>query len=277
MKVTLLGTRGSVARAGKGTVRYGGDTACVQVTGSEGEVLILDAGSGLLHVMPRVSADTTRIDVLLTHLHMDHIQGLGFFSPLRSSEIETHLWGPISTTMSLAERLGRYLSPPLFPVRLRDLAANQLHDLGPGTVKVGGLRVSTDLVCHPGPTLGYRVEEQGKVLVYLPDHEPALGHQRFPGETRWTSGSDLIRDADLLIHDSQYTEDEYSQRVGWGHSTLRHALDFAAQMSVRRLVTFHHDPEHTDDLLDTLHRAVLDQIESGLEILPGTAGSTYEL
>jgi ribonuclease BN (tRNA processing enzyme) len=247
------------------------------VTGSDGEVLILDAGSGLLHLTPRISPATTRIDILLTHLHMDHIQGLGFFPPLRSPEVETHLWGPISTTMSLAERLGRYLSPPLFPVRLRDLSANQLHDIGPGTMEVGSLRVSSDLVCHPGPTLGYRVEEGGKTLVYLPDHEPALGHREFPGDARWTSGAELIRNADLLIHDSQYTEDEYSQRVGWGHSSLRHAVLFAEQMSVRTLMTFHHDPEHTDDMLDALHGEVRARTESGLEVVPGTAGSSYEL
>jgi phosphoribosyl 1,2-cyclic phosphodiesterase len=273
VRVTLWGTRGSVARAGPGTVRYGGDTACVEVVGSDGTVLIFDAGSGLLNAVPGLPPGTTRIDLLLTHLHMDHIQGLGFFHPLRSSEIDTHVWGPVSTTMGLAERLARYLSPPLFPVRLRELLTTW-HDLGPETIEIGPFRVTSDLICHPGPTLGYRVEENGRKLVYIPDHEPALGHHRFPGDRRWTSGCGLASGADVLIHDAQYTDHEYAERVGWGHSTLAHAVAFATQAEVGRLVTFHHDPQHTDEMLDGLHREV-----AGLdvEVVAGTAGSTFEL
>lgn len=276
MRIVLWGTRGSVARAGESTVRYGGDTACVEVTGSDGTMLILDGGSGLLHVLPRVAPDARRVDILLTHLHMDHIQGLGFFYPLRSPEVDTHIWGPISTTMGLAERLGRYLSPPLFPVRLRDLSS-ELHDLGPGQIEVGSLKVTADLICHPGPTMGYRIEEGGRTLVYMPDHEPALGHRRFPDDPRWTSGFDLARDADLLIHDAQYTDQEYSDRVGWGHSTLGHAAAFAVQAGVRKLVTFHHDPHHSDDQCDELHRVATEEFGSDLEIVPGTAGSSFDV
>lgn len=273
MRVILWGTRGSVARAGQGTVRYGGDTACVEVVAGDGTVLLLDAGTGLLNVMPGLPADTARVDVLLTHLHMDHIQGLGFFYPLRTADMETHVWGPVSTTMGLAERLARYLSPPLFPVRLRELDAD-LHDISPGEVEIGPFRITTDLVCHPGPTLGYRVEEGGGTLVYIPDHEPALGHDRFPGDPRWTSGLALARGADVLLHDAQYTDEEYASRVGWGHSTLGQAVAFARQAEVGRLVTFHHDPQHTDELLDDLHRQVAD---AGIEVVAGTAGSTFEL
>ncbi len=275
MRVTLWGTRGSVARAGAGTVRYGGDTACVEVVGSDGTVLILDAGSGLLNVASCLPPTTTRVDLLLTHLHMDHIQGLGFFRPLRSSETETHVWGPVSTTMGLAERLARYLSPPLFPVRLRELAT-EWHDLEPETIQLGPFRITSDLICHPGPTFGYRVEENGRALVYMPDHEPALGHQRFPSDRRWTSGCGLASGADVLIHDAQYTEEEYAERVGWGHSTLGQAVAFASQAEVGRLVTFHHDPQHTDEMLDHLHRQMA-ETGTDVEVVAGTAGSTFEL
>ncbi len=274
MKVTLWGTRGSMARAGAGTVRYGGDTACVEVVGSDGTVLLLDAGTGLLNVTPGLPAGTTRIDLLLTHLHMDHIQGLGFFQPLRASHIETHLWGPVSATMGLRERIARYLSPPLFPVRLRELTAD-LHDLGRATITIGPFRVTSDLICHPGPTLGYRVEENGRTLVYMPDHEPALGHRDFPDDPRWTSGWELAHGADVLIHDAQYTDDEYAGRIGWGHSTLGQAVAFALQAEVGRLVTFHHDPQHTDAMLDDLHGEP--EHPEGLEIVGGIAGSTFEL
>lgn len=276
MKIVLWGTRGSVARAGQDTVRYGGDTACVEVIGADGTRVLLDGGSGLLHVAPRIGNDAGRVDILLTHLHMDHIQGLGFFPPLRSSEVETHVWGPVSTTMGLADRLSRYLSPPLFPVRLREMAT-ELHDLGPEEIELGGLTVTADLICHPGPTLGYRISEGDVSLVYMPDHEPALGHPVFPGERRWTSGTDLAAEADLLIHDSQYTEIEYTGRVGWGHSTLQHAAGFALQAGARRLVTFHHDPEHTDDMLDRYHGQLYEEFGQSLEIIPGTVGSTFEL
>jgi len=249
----------------------------VQVNGSDGSVVILDAGTGLLHVTKRIPEGTRRIDVLLTHLHMDHIQGLGFFYPLRSPEVETHIWGPVSNSAPLSDRLARYLSPPLFPVRLRELVANHSHDVLPGSFSIGGLEVTADLVCHPGPTLGYRLEEYGKAVVYLPDHEPALGHHVFPGDPRWTSGSDLARGADLLIHDAQYTEDEYSRRVGWGHSTLAQAIGFARQMGVREFVTFHHDPEHSDDLLDELHRRAQDDSDGVLQITPGMAGSEFDV
>ena len=276
MRITLWGTRGSVARAGMDTVRYGGDTSVVEVEATDGTRLILDGGSGMMRVTPGLGSFCERIDVLLTHLHMDHIQGLGFFYPLRDPNIETHIWGPVSTTMSLEDRLARYLSPPLFPVRLRDLQAMHLHPVGPGAFNVGPLTVFADLVGHPGPTLGYRIEENGNAMAYLPDHEMALGHPVFPADPKWTSGFDLVKDVDLLIHDTQYTEEEYAGRVGWGHSTLRQAVAFAGQAGVKTLVTFHHDPEHTDEMLDEqLQKALAEDLP--LELVPGRAGSAFEI
>src|SRR5262249_36281029 len=148
--------------------------------------------------------EVERVDVLLTHLHMDHIQGLGFFAPLFRPVGEVHVWGPPSTTMDLRSRLARYLSPPLFPVRIRDLEARVMfHDVPGEPFDVGPFRVTAAAVLHPGPTVGYRIEEAGAILAYLPDHEPALGGTPF--ERRWTSGFDLAADADLLIHDAQYS------------------------------------------------------------------------
>jgi len=275
VRVTLWGTRGSVARSGLDTVRYGGDTSVVEVEATDGTRLILDGGSALMRVTPGLGSFCERIDLLLTHLHMDHIQGLGFFYPLRDPDIETHIWGPVSPTTGLAERLARYLSPPLFPVRFRDLRSMHLHDVAPGSFVIGPFTISTDLVCHPGPTLGYRIEENGKAMVYLPDHEPALGHREFPADAQWTSGFDLMRGADLLIHDAQYTEEEYAGRVGWGHSTLRQAVDLAAQAEVKTLVTFHHDPEHSDEMLDQQLQALRSDLP--IELVPGRAGAAFEI
>jgi phosphoribosyl 1,2-cyclic phosphodiesterase len=254
VKVRFWGTRGSLASAGPDTARHGGNTAAVEVVSDDGWAIILDAGSGIRPLGLAMPAQR-RIDILLTHLHMDHIQGLGFFAPLFQPGCEVHIWGPPSTSADLRTRLGRYLSPPLFPVRLRDLPSVSLHDAPRVPTEIGPFIVDAALVIHPGPTLGYRIAAGDTVLAYIPDHEPALGARRFPGSPRWTSGFALAAGADLLIHDAQYLEAEYARRVGWGHSTLAHAVDLARIAGSRRIVPFHHDPAHSDDVLDELFGA----------------------
>jgi phosphoribosyl 1,2-cyclic phosphodiesterase len=248
MRLTLWGTRGSLASPGPETVRYGGNTACVEVRGDDGTLIILDAGSGIRRLADRVGS-AQRIDILLTHLHMDHIQGLGFFAPLFQTDVEVHVWGPTGR-LDLAARLGRYLSPPLFPVRVRDLRSVVFHDAPDQPVHLGGLSIVAAPVIHPGATVGYRISEGRRSLAYIPDHEPALGVSRFPMAARWTSGAGLARGAEILVHDAQYTPDEYRVRVGWGHSTLGHAVALARMVRARMLVPFHHDPSHGDDALD---------------------------
>lgn len=271
MKVTLWGTRGSLPSCAPETMRYGGNTACVEVRADDGTLIVLDAGSGIRRLGETVSADAPRIDILLTHLHMDHIQGLGFFAPFFRGTGEVHIWGPPSTTADLRTRLGRYLSPPLFPVRLRDLGPRVvLHDSMQGPARIGSLTVESALVVHPGPTVGYRISEGLRSLAYLPDHEPALGARRFPDSNRWTSGFDLAARADVLIHDAQYTSDEYRSRSGWGHSSLDQVAAFAEATLVDRLVTFHHDPSHDDATLDLLHASMAGR--SPIKIEPGREG-----
>jgi phosphoribosyl 1,2-cyclic phosphodiesterase len=244
MKITFWGTRGSLAAPGPETTRYGGNTSCVEIRGEDGTLLILDAGTGIRRLGEAITPETKRLDILLTHLHMDHINGLGFFDPLFFPETEVHIWGPASTTMDLRSRLSRYLSPPTFPVRLRDLPCQlKLHDVVPvGRFQVGALDIRTSLVCHPGPTVGYRITEGEASVAYLSDHEPALGVRDFPEEPEWTSGFDLVEGADLLIHDAQYTHEEYPRYVGWGHSSIPHMLAFAEMAGVKTLVPFHFDP-----------------------------------
>lgn len=283
MTATLWGVRGSQAAPGPETIRYGGNTACVQVMTSPDSMIMLDAGTGARRLGAVIPPEVRRIDVLLTHLHMDHIQGLGFFEPLFERGREVHVWGPASTTLSLRTRLSRYLSPPLFPVRLRDLPCPPLiHDVPVGAFEVPGAQVIARNVCHPGPTVGYRIEAQDASLAYLPDHEPALGRRRFPREPAWTSGWDLVEGVDMLIHDAQYFADEYPQHVGWGHCTVEDAVAFAELAGVRVLVPFHHDPVHTDDDLDHVYmtlpptRVVVLPGREGMRLLPSdgrTAGA----
>ena len=280
MQVTLWGTRGSLATPGPETARYGGNTSCVGVRGREGTVLVLDAGTGIRRLASSLDASVRRVDIMLTHLHMDHIQGLGFFAPLYRSDVAVRIWGPVGSKLTLRERLMRYLSPPLFPVSLRELpSAITLHEVPCGDIDIGEFRVSSSLVCHPGPTVGYRVTDpRGGVLTYLPDHEPALGVSRFPSLPReWTSGGALAAGADLLIHDSQYNTHEYAGKIGWGHSSLKQALDFGTLSEVRQLVPFHHDPGHTDIDLDHLMAAAIDDAKPAYRVTPGIEGATFEL
>ena len=278
MKVTLWGTRGSLASPGPETARYGGNTSCVEVRAADGTTLVLDAGTGLRRLSAALPTGLRRIDLLLTHLHMDHIQGLGFFAPLRQPGLDVHIWGPTSATHDLHTRLTRYLSPPLFPVHLRDLECHlSLHEVAHDDFQIGPFLVSSTFVCHPDPTLGYRIQEGNAVVVYLPDHEPALGMRGIPFDPHWTSGQALATGADLLIHDAQYTDEEYEERIGWGHTAISDAVRFAAAAGVQQLVPFHHDPTHSDDDLDRFFVAARACAPPNLRVTPATEGATFTL
>jgi phosphoribosyl 1,2-cyclic phosphodiesterase len=280
VKVTLWGTRGSLATPGPEMARYGGNTSCVGVAGREGTMLVLDAGTGIRALAASIPPSVRRVHILLTHLHMDHIQGLGFFAPLYNPDCEVHIWGPGSVTMRLKARLMRYFSPPLFPVSLSELPCRlAFHELRGGDFDVGEFRACSALVCHPGPTAGYRVTDPaGGVLTYLPDHEPALAALRFPSLPRaWTSGGTLAANADLLIHDGQYSSAEYCGHCGWGHSSLAHALAFGELAEVRELVPFHHDPSHTDAVLDGLMAEAIEASRPAFRVTPGREGSSFEV
>jgi phosphoribosyl 1,2-cyclic phosphodiesterase len=275
MKVTLWGTRGSQAAPGPDTVRYGGNTSCVEIEVDADSRVVLDAGTGLRRFGATLPAAVRRVDVLLTHLHMDHIQGLGFFSPLFRPDFEVHIWGPGSATADLRQRLARYMSPPLFPVRLPELPCRlHVHDLREGCVEVSGLIVRTALVCHPGPTIGYRLESANASLAYLSDHEPALACEGFAKSPEWCSGFDLANNVDVLIHDTQYDEDEYAERIGWGHSTLRHAVEFAQLTNAKQLMPFHYDPSHDDDMLDADFAGTASDT---VAIVPAVEGQTFHV
>jgi phosphoribosyl 1,2-cyclic phosphodiesterase len=278
MRVTLWGTRGSLPSPGPETTQYGGNTSCVEVRAEDGSLLVLDAGSGIRRLGGAIAGDVQRVDLLLTHLHMDHIQGLGFFEPLFRPATEVHIWGPSSTTLDLRTRLSRYLSPPLFPVRLRDLPRHpSIHDVvSVGAFRVGPFAIHAELVCHPGPTVGYRIEADGASLAYLPDHEPALGLDAFPGDLDYVPGLGLAEGVDLLIHDAMYSAEEYQRHVGWGHSSLSQALAFADAAGVKRLVPFHHDPSHGDDELDRQFEAAIAS-RPRFELVRGIEGATIEL
>jgi phosphoribosyl 1,2-cyclic phosphodiesterase len=254
VKVTIWGCRGSLASPGPETVRFGGQTSCVTVHLSDGSLLILDAGTGIRALGMALGHDhPKRIDIFITHLHTDHIEGLRFFDPIWDPSVELNVWGPPSPIRELRSRIAPYFAPPFFPVHLRNIPSHpEFRDTPTTTWRIGSAAVTAQLVKHPGPTVGYRIEENGAALAYLPDHEPALGSDLSTVEAEWISGIALAEGAAVLLHDAQYTQAEYDDRLGWGHSSTEDVVTFARRAGARRLVLFHHDPLHTDEQLERI-------------------------
>ncbi len=251
MKIFIRGVRGSIPTTGPDTAFYGGNTTCAAIM-EDDCLIVLDGGSGMQKFNLLDNTEIKRVDILLSHLHLDHIQGLGFFGPFFNPSLDVHIWGPTSTN-SLRSRLSRYLSPPLFPVLLRDLPCKlTLHEIGNSHFDIGPFSIDSNYVIHPGPTVGYRIRGQHSVFTFIPDHEPALSATGLPKDTKWISGYDLALNADLLYHDAQYSYAEYPFRLGWGHSSMDDVVKFADMAGVRHLLLAHHDPAHSDAQLNDL-------------------------
>ncbi|MGI8551667.1 MAG: response regulator [Dehalococcoidia bacterium] len=263
MYVRFWGTRGSLATPGAGTVRYGGNTSCVELYTSRGTLLILDCGSGArelgLSLMSRGSPVAAAI--LIGHTHWDHIQGFPFFAPVFAATSRFDIYAPSGGDVQLADVLAGQMEYQYFPVSIEQLGADiSFHDLGEDQFTVGDAIVQTHYLNHTAVCLGYRITAGGRTVVYATDHEP---HARsmLHGELNRNQGAvihagdrahvEFLRGADLLIHDAQFTDAEYPARVGWGHSTMEYATDIAIEAGVTRLALFHHDPGHDDSFLES--------------------------
>ncbi len=259
MHVKVWGARGSIPSPGPETTRFGGNTSCVEVTLSDGTMIVLDAGTGLRNLGLRLGGAGQTVNILLTHLHLDHIQGLMFFAPAFRADYELVIWGPEAPDAPLLDRIARYISAPLAPVEVRELPCQVSFREAPYSEwQIGPATIQAASVTHRGPTLGYRITEGDSSLCYIPDHEPELAGDLDKVAPDWISGLDLAHGASLLLHDCQYTDEEYPSHVGWGHSSLKSALAFARRAEVGRMALFHHDPMHTDTFLDELHASALE-------------------
>jgi phosphoribosyl 1,2-cyclic phosphodiesterase len=279
LRVRYWGARGSIPAPSPAMAGYGGNTSCVELTLSDGTRVILDAGTGIRELGLALEPGGKPVHVLLTHLHLDHIQGLMFFTPLFDPDCEVVITGPPALDGPLLNRLARYISAPLAPVEIRQLPAQVSFEEAPRAAwRFGPAMIEAAFVNHRGPTLGYRVTDGDTTVAYIPDHEPALGQHLERSERDWISGAVLARDADLLIHDSQYTDAEYRDHVGWGHCALGDAVAFARRAGARRLALFHHDPQHDDAMLDELGREAEALADGGLEsVSVARERDTFEL
>ena len=282
MRITYFGVRGSCPVSSDQQRRYGGNTSCVLVEVEGEPPLVLDMGTGLRALGHHLNAALVptgrplRGNCLLTHLHYDHVLGTPFFPPMRDPGALLEIYGPAQDDDSLQATMAGMVKPPFFPVHMADFRGElRYHDLkGNDSFLLGGIQVTARPIPHLGTTLGFRIEADGATLAYLPDHQAPVDRTTVDREVL-----ELCEGVDLLIHDSQYTEDEFVELSDWGHSTPAYAVLVATESGARRLDMFHHDPGHTDRQLDTMLRAArqVAQATGKVQVNAAKEGATFEL
>ena len=269
-RIKLWGVRGSLPVPGPGTNRYGGNTSCVEVR-ADGEIIVLDAGTGIrglgLALEKELGPDTVRLTLLITHTHWDHIQGLPFFVPAYISKNLILILGYEGARSGLGAILAAQMETPFFPVGLHELQSHlAIEELKDMEFEIGAVKVAAKFVNHPGICAAYRLFTSGGSIVYMPDNEPyeplklqLAAQDGIDGnEARdFASGEraklvEFLRDTDVAILDSQYTDEEYKKHVGWGHSPMSSTVQLALDADVKRVLLFHHDPSHDDDMIDRM-------------------------
>jgi phosphoribosyl 1,2-cyclic phosphodiesterase len=276
MKVTFWGTRGSVAAPGPDTTRFGGNTSCVEVRAGD-EIIVLDAGTGAralgFALMREFGNRPFTVNLFISHTHWDHIQGFPFFVPVFAPGVTIKIYGAPGQGQSLEKVLRGQMDSDYFPIALGDLAATiDVHEIRGADVTIGEVTVAATYLNHPGMNLAYRVSHAGRHLIYATDHEPyalTLDHVAGRGEEGRVFGErldaaviDFAREADLLIADAQYTDEEYAKRIGWGHSPLSATVALAAAAQVKSLALYHHDPIHSDEDVLRMERLAADLLAS---------------
>lgn len=297
-RIKVWGVRGSIPVPGSSTLRYGGNTSCIEVR-ADGEIIVLDAGSGIRGLgnalEQEFNSNAFKITLLSTHAHWDHIQGLPFFLPAYLEKNILHLRGYKGVGGGFGAILSRQMAVPFFPVRLRDLPCDlTIEELNQMDFKVGNVRVCSRFVNHPGNCVGYRLFTDKGSIAFVPDNEPyeyRMLHaeacaRATPEQARKFAVSEraklveFLHGADLLFLDAQYTDEEYQHHVGWGHGSLTTSVDLAVEAKVKKLLLFHHDPNHDDDMIDSMvarAREIASTRESKLEVDAAREGEEFVL
>ena len=284
-RVKFWGVRGSIPVPGSSTVGYGGNTSCVEVR-AEGEIIILDAGSGLRELGIALEVEfgdkPIRLTLLISHTHWDHIQGLPFFRPAYEEQNSLRVLGYEGARATLASALAIQMETSFFPIRLSDMpSALMIEELKDMKFSIGKIKVEARFLNHPGVCVGYRITTRNGSIAYLPDNEPydvlKVAHagqdttevaqaRAYAAEER-SKLVEFLRGTDILIIDSQYTDEEYTKKVGWGHGSLSSVVSLAIDAEVRKLFLFHHDPTHDDRMVEEMvERARMLVLESGKPI-----------
>lgn len=269
-RLRLWGVRGSLPVPGPATVRYGGNTSCVEVR-ADGEIIALDAGTGIrglgLALEKEFGPETIRLTLLITHTHWDHIQGLPFFAPAYNSKNLIRILGYEGARAGLGSILAGQMETPFFPVSLRELPSHlAIEELKEMQFEIGPVKVAAKFANHPGICAGYRLYTSAGSIAYMPDNEPyeplklqlaAQGGIRDEEAKKFAEAErskmvEFLRDCDVAILDSQYTDEEYPRFVGWGHSSVGSVVALALDANVRKLLLFHHDPSHDDAKIDQM-------------------------
>jgi phosphoribosyl 1,2-cyclic phosphodiesterase len=250
MRIKVWGCRGSVPSPGGDTSRYGGNTTCVEVRLGDGSLVVIDAGSGIRNLGRELARrDGPRlIHLFLTHAHWDHVQGFPFFLPAYRKDFTLQVWGGPRSGAALRSYLRQQLTPPFFPVRFSELgAAFRFPARAAPEISIDGTRIQSIPLAHPDGGYGFKFSAAGRSFVFLTDNE--LGY-RHPGGLSPKGYAELCRGADLVLHDAQYTLEEYRLTRGWGHSTFPAVVELCREAAPKRFGLIHHDPQHSDRELD---------------------------
>lgn len=284
--ITFWGVRGSVPTPGAATVKYGGNTSCVEVR-ADGEIIVLDAGTGIrplgLELNREFNGAAISITLLITHTHWDHIQGFPFFAPAYQPKNTIHVLGYEGARQGLGSTLAGQMESPYFPIALQQMPGNVvIEELQSFDFKIGPVHAAAATVNHPGLAVGYRLATSGGSMAYLPDNE--LFNEKQNGCTRERVDLqnrkllDFIREVDVLIIDAQYDSEEYRAHIGWGHGCLDEVVRLAIMAGVKHLYLFHHDPGHDDARIDAMlaHARKL-ALGTPLQIFAATEGEVVAL
>jgi len=283
MRIQFWGTRGSIAKPGPSTARYGGNTSCIELRSARGTLVVIDCGTGGHSLAQKLITDDAkplRGNILISHTHWDHIQGIPFFLPFFVCGNEWDIYGPKGVRESLREVLAGQMQYNYFPVTLDQCGAKiRYHDLVEGAFAIDDIKLSARYLNHPALTLGYRLQVDGATVVYACDHEPharmlALGDATIAGQD--LRHAEFIDGADLLIHDAQYTAEEYPEKVGWGHSPAEYVVKLAQYARVKRVALTHHDPLRDDDAMERLIAGVR-QHSSPVDVFAAFEGQVVEV